>query len=81
MNVRFHFYSTSKEIAGVSELLLNVPDRSTLGEALETLFHRMAALRSLGSSCLFAIGTSYAPKDAKLIEGDEISIIPPMQGG
>jgi molybdopterin converting factor small subunit len=81
MIVRFHFYSISKEIAGIREMPLDVSNRATLGDALDALYATMPDLRSLSASCLFAVGTNYAPKETILSEGDEISMIPPMQGG
>ena len=81
MLIRFHFYSISRELAGQSEMLMDLPNGSTLEAALDALSDRLEVLRSLRPSCLFAIGTSYAPMNARLSEGDVISIIPPMQGG
>ncbi len=81
MTIRFHFYSICREIAGASEMPFDLPERATLGTALDLLFHQNAKLGAVSPSCLFAIGTSYAAKDAMLSEGDVISMIPPMQGG
>ena len=81
MIIEIHFYSISKELAGASARRITVPTDSTLTNALDVLFGELPALAPIRESCLYAIGTSYAPLTAPLAEGDVISIIPPMQGG
>ncbi len=81
VNIDLHFYSISKDLAGQTTRSLAVPEHSRLEDVLDILFLEIPALASLRTSCLFAIGTSYASMDAPLSEGDVISMIPPMQGG
>ena len=81
MNIDVHFYSSAKDLAQSAARRLTLPERATLGEAIEMLFCEIPALRPLGPSCLYAIGTSYARMTADICDGDVVSIIPPVQGG
>ena len=81
VQINIHFYSISKELAGLATRPLVVPEGSRLEDALAVLFREVPALDPIRNSCLYAVGLSYAPLDQLLTEGDEISIIPPMQGG
>jgi molybdopterin converting factor small subunit len=81
VNIDVHFYSISKDLAGQATRQLVVPERSTLAEVLAILFLEVPPLAPIRNSCLYAVGLSYAPMNTVLSEGNEISIIPPMQGG
>ena len=81
VNIDIHFYSISKDLAAQTTRRLVVPEHSTLEDVLNILFLEVPSLASIRKSCLFAVGTSYAPMTISLSEGDQVSIIPPMQGG
>jgi molybdopterin converting factor small subunit len=67
--------------AGQGRLDLELPERSTLGDALDLFYERHAPLRPHRPTARPAIGQEYARGDASLRDGDEISLIPPVQGG
>jgi molybdopterin converting factor small subunit len=67
--------------AGWSSVALDVPDGSTLGEALEAFDRLHPALAPARSTCMTAIGLDYAVSGQLLKDGDEVSLIPPVQGG
>ncbi len=60
---------------------LELPHGSTVGAALEALLRREPALAAPAASCRAAVGLDFARPDHVLEEGDEISLIPPVQGG
>ena len=87
VKIDVHFYSIAKELAETASPSMRaakqlvIPERSTLEEALEILFREMPMLARIRSSCLYAVGTNYAPMNTVLSDGDQVSMIPPMQGG
>jgi molybdopterin converting factor subunit 1 len=81
MNLRVQFFSRLRELAGVSEMELEVPDGTKVGALLETLYSRTPTLREWDKSILVAAGVEFVGRDYVLKEGDEVSIMPPVQGG
>ncbi len=70
MNVHVQFYAQLRDLAGASELNVDLPDKATIGDLLARIYEEMPALRSRDKS-----------RNHKLNPGDEISIMPPVQGG
>lgn len=81
MKVHVQFFSRLRDLAGISEMELDVPDSSTAAELLETLYSRTPALRDWDKSILVAAGMEFVGRDYVLRSGDKISIMPPVQGG
>ena len=81
MKVHVQFFSRLRELAGVSEMELDVPDLARAADLLETLYSRTPALRDWDQSILVAAGVEFVGRDYVLKQGDRISIMPPVQGG
>ncbi|MDP9005243.1 MAG: MoaD/ThiS family protein [Verrucomicrobiota bacterium] len=60
---------------------LEVPDGTEVATLLETLYSRTPPLREWDKSILVAAGVEFVRRDYVLQPGDEISIMPPVQGG
>jgi molybdopterin converting factor small subunit len=81
MNLHVQFFSRLRELAGVSEMEIEVPVGSTSADLLELLYLRTPALREWDKSILIAAGVEFVGRDYVLQPGDQISIMPPVQGG
>ena len=81
MNLHVQFFSRLRELAGISEMEIEVPDATKVAELLELLYSRTPALRDWDKSILVAAGVEFVGRDYVLQPGDEISIMPPVQGG
>lgn len=81
MNVRVHFYSYFKDLAGCSETSEEVAPGSTIADLQQRIFARFPKLAAMEKSMLVAVGVDYQPKSYALKEGDEVSLFPPVQGG
>ena len=81
MQVRIHFYSYFKELAGLAEVSESLPPGSRLEDLLQRLFLRFPNLAGMKKSALVAVGVDYQGGDYVLAEGDEVSLFPPVQGG
>ena len=81
MNVHVQFFSRLRDLAGESELELEVPESTRLAELLGILYSRAPALRDWDKSILVAAGVEFVDRDYILQSDDRISIMPPVQGG
>ena len=81
MKVRVQFYSQLRDLAGVAELNVDLAERSTVRELLENIYEQKPALRSHDKSILVSAGVEFVDRDYVIQPGDEISIMPPVQGG
>lgn len=60
---------------------VEVPEAPTVAGLLEMLYSRAPALRDWDKSLLVASGVEFVSRDYVLKSGDDISIMPPVQGG
>ena len=81
MNVHVQFFSRLRELTEVSELELEVPDATKVAELLDILYSRTPALRNWDKSILIAADLEFVGRDYVLQPNDQISIMPPVQGG
>jgi molybdopterin converting factor small subunit len=81
MTVRLQFFSRLKEVAGSAHRELELPDGATVADLLTKLYALTPELRSFDSSLLIGAGVEFVGRDYKLREGEEISLMPPVQGG
>lgn len=76
MRVRVRLFAVLRERAGADELELELPDGSSVQDALD----RVAPLTD-GLSVVMAVNQEYADPQASLHPGDEVALIPPVSGG
>jgi molybdopterin converting factor small subunit len=81
MKVRVQFYSRLRDLAGSSTMELEVPERGSAGDLLEIIYAKTPELREWDKSILVASGVEFVERDYVLKAGDEISVMPPVQGG
>ena len=81
MKVHVQFFSRLRDLAGASEIDLEVPVHATVDDLLEKLYSRTPALRDWDKSILIARGVEFVARDYVLNPGDNISVMPPVQGG
>jgi molybdopterin converting factor subunit 1 len=81
VQIRVQFFARSRELAGCAEAVEAVPPGSSVGELLEKLFRRFPRLAELKKSLRVAVGLDYRSGEYLLRDGDEVSLLPPMQGG
>lgn len=81
MNVHVQFFSRLRDLAGVSEMELEVPEATKVAGLLDILYSSTPALRDWDKSILVAAGVEFVGRDYVLQPDDRISIMPPVQGG
>jgi len=81
MLVRILFFGVLKDLAGQGGESLQLPDDATLGDVLNHYEVRIPRLREWVSSIAMSVNQEYAGPEAKLSQGDEIALLPPVSGG
>ena len=81
MKVHVQFFSRLRDLAGVSEMEVDAPNAITTTALLELLYARTPALRDWDKSILVAAGVEFVDRDYIVQPNDQISIMPPVQGG
>jgi molybdopterin converting factor small subunit len=81
VKVRVQFFSRLRDLVGAPEMELDVPERTTASDLLEIVYVKTPALRTWDKSILVAAGLEFVGRDYALKADDEISVMPPVQGG
>lgn len=81
MKVRVQFYAQLRDLVGIRELELELPQRATIRELLEQIYAQQPALRTHDKSILIGAGLEFVDRNYNLHSGEEIAIMPPVQGG
>ena len=81
MNVRVQFYAQLRELIGIHELELELPQGATVRELLEEIYAQKHGLRAQDKSILVGAGLEFVDRNYQIKPGEEIAIMPPVQGG
>ena len=81
MKVRLQFYAQLRDLAGIREQDFDLAEGSTVGELLDQIYAQHPALRAHDKSILIGAGVEFVDRNYRLKSGEEISIMPPVQGG
>lgn len=81
MRVTVLLFSLLRELAGTDRHELGLPPEATLGEAVDRVGEVFPRLAEWRGPLLLAVNGSYASRETPLAEGDEIALMPPVQGG
>jgi MoaD family protein len=81
MKLHLQFFSHLKDIVGASSLDLELAEGATVSALLEDLYVRFPKLRAWDNSILIGAGVEFVERDYVIKKGDEIAIMPPVQGG
>jgi molybdopterin converting factor subunit 1 len=81
MTVRVRCFAAVREIVGAGELVVELPEGSTLDQLIRQLQSQFPKLQALTGSLLFSVNREYASVNTRLAAGDEVAFIPPVSGG
>lgn len=81
LTVRCRLFARYAELAGISELTLELPHHSTVADAVIFLRARIPQGSLLPERPLTALNAVHALPHQELHEGDELALLPPMAGG
>jgi molybdopterin converting factor subunit 1 len=81
MKITVRLFAIVRELAGVDQLVLDLPAGSAVEAALAELADRLPEAREQIGRAAIAVNRIYARPAAMLNDGDELAIIPPVSGG
>ena len=81
MKIRAQFYAQLRDLLGVCQLDVELEEGATVRDLLEKIYAQQPALVAHDKSILIGAGLEFVDRNYKLTPGEEISIMPPVQGG
>ena len=81
VRIRVLFFGVIRDVVGLREDTLDIPDGGSLGSVFEHYAARFPRLREMASSTVLALNQQFSSPDAPLAEGDEVALLPPVSGG
>jgi MoaD family protein len=81
MKVRAQFYAQLRDLIGGREMDVELAEGATVRDLLDQIYVQQPNLRTHDKSILVGAGVEFVDRNYKLKPGDEISIMPPVQGG
>jgi molybdopterin converting factor subunit 1 len=81
MSVTVLYFGTLKDLFGLTQEALDVPDGTTVEALLSVLRARTSKQSDIWRSLAVAVNRDYAGVATVLREGDEVALLPPVSGG
>ncbi len=82
MNLRLLFFASLREVTGAGELEWPwVEEGGSVALLLDQLYTRFPRLREWDAVLLVAADCEYVGREALLRPGQEVAVMPPVQGG
>lgn len=79
LNVKL--FARACELAGTSELQIDMPEETTVGEFRKILIANQPELQPVIDSLFVAINAEYANDEQVIPAGSEVACFPPVSGG
>ena len=81
MKIHAQLYAQLRDAAGCSRVDIDISDGASVFDLLERLYAKFPALRVHDKTILIGAGVEFVDRNYKLKAGEEIAIMPPVQGG
>jgi len=81
MKIHVQFYAQLRDLIGTRELEVELAEGATVRDLLEEIYTQQPVLRAHDKSILIGAGVEFVDRNYELKPGDEIAIMPPVQGG
>jgi molybdopterin synthase catalytic subunit len=81
MQITVQLFAILREIAGASQLNLEVPPESTPRQVAQILAERFPKFRAHLNTLSFAVNDEIVSADAKIFDQSEVALLPPVSGG
>ncbi len=81
MILRVKLFAAARELAGRSEVNLEVSDGATLADVQQVLLKEVPKLEPIVSHSRWAVDAEFAPLGSVVHEDSELALIPPVSGG
>jgi MoaE-MoaD fusion protein len=81
VRIRVLFFGVLRDIVGLREDSIEVPDGGRLDSVFEHYAARFPKVREMSKSLVLALNQRFSEPGAPLSEGDEVAFLPPVSGG
>jgi molybdopterin converting factor subunit 1 len=81
VRIRVLFFGVIRDVVGLREDSLDLPEGGSLGSVFEHYATRFPKLRDMAASTVLALNQQFSQPAAPLAEGDEVALLPPVSGG
>ena len=81
VTIRVLYFAAVREIAGTSEMTIEVPEGTTVGNLATILERAVTGLSGRLPTLRWARNEEFVDLDVTLAEGDVVALIPPVAGG
>ena len=81
MKIHVQFYAQLRDLVGMRELEVELAGGATVDDLLEKIYAQQPALRAHDKSILIGAGVEFVDRKYRLKPGEDIAIMPPVQGG
>lgn len=81
LRVKVLFFGPLRELTGIAEDALEIPQGATLAELFDRYADRFPNLAAYRLSLVASRNEEFASWDTPLAEGDTIAFLPPVSGG
>lgn len=75
------FFGRVRELAGITEEVLEIPEGATLADVFERYAARFPQLAGFRTSLVASRNQEFASWDTRLSAEDDIAFLPPVSGG
>jgi len=81
VRIRVLFFGVLRDVTGLREDSIEVPDGGLASSVFEHYSHRFPRLREMSASIVLAVNQKFCAPTEALAEGDELAFLPPVSGG
>jgi MoaD family protein len=81
MKIHVQFFAQLRDLVGTRELDVDLAESATVHDLLEKIYAQQPALRPHDKSILVGVGVEFVDRNYELKPGEEVAIMPPVQGG
>lgn len=81
MQIRMRYFASLREVTGLREEVLSIPEGITVADVRGLLLKRYPDLENALARAVCAINHQYVTPEITPAEGDEVVFIPPVGGG
>ena len=81
MRVRVQLFAQLRDLVGLQVVDVDLAEGASVSDLLQHLYARFPALRSYDKNILVGAGVEFVDRNHRLKPGEEVSIMPPVQGG
>lgn len=79
--MKVRLFAQLRDLIECDTIDVDLANGAPVSDLLEEIYKRFPALRAYDKSILIAAGVEFVDRNYNLKPGDEISIMPPVQGG